>query len=67
MRTFSNEELAAECRREAAMRRRVYAHRVAEGKMLASKADEGIAMMDQAAERFQALADADNPMLGGTR
>lgn len=64
---FTHGECAAECRREAAMRRRVYPNAVSAHRMTASAAERRIAIMEFIAayfdERAQAEAAAREPRL----
>lgn len=53
------DEQAAECEREVAMRKRVYARWQADGKMSAAQAERGIARMEAAAATLRKLADAE--------
>ena len=53
------EDQAKECEREVAMRRRVYARRVQDGKMTQSAADLGIARMEAAAATLRQMAEAE--------
>jgi hypothetical protein len=56
----SYERLAACAKREVRYRKRVYWHRVAEGRMTLEQAEEEIACMEAMFEHFDALA---NPRL----
>jgi hypothetical protein len=57
---LSYDRLAACARREVRYRKRVYRHRVAEGRMTQEQAEEEIACMEAIFEHFDCLA---NPKL----
>jgi ribonuclease HI len=61
MADFTNKELAAEAKRESAMRRRVYGRWVQENRngMTQERADVAIAKMDAIAAHFDKLAAAE--------
>lgn len=59
MSRFTNRDKMRAAQREVGYRRFVYAKRVADGKMQQSKADEEIALMDEIAADYGALAEAD--------
>jgi hypothetical protein len=63
---FTFDRLAAAAEREVAFRRRVYAHRVAVGKMSQAKADEEIALMEAIAAHLRDQAQRDS-LFGGER
>jgi hypothetical protein len=56
---FTAREKATEARREEGYRRRVYARLVGEGKMKGHDADQRIALMQEIAEDYAALAEAE--------
>lgn len=58
-RAVTIEDQAAECEREVAMRRRVYARWSENGKMTAEQAQRGIDRMEAAATTLRRLADAE--------
>jgi hypothetical protein len=57
--TYSNEDKLAAVERELGYRRRVYARRVAEGKMTQKLADEQIAVFQAIAEDYRDRAAGD--------
>ena len=57
---FTNRDKMRAAQREAGWRRFVYERRVADGKMTRAKADEEIALMDEIAADYGALAGADD-------
>lgn len=58
--TFTNRDKMRCAQRESGYRRFVYGRRVADGKMKQTKADEEIAIMDEIAADYGALATADD-------
>lgn len=57
---FTFDRLAAAAEREVAFRRRVYARRVAVGKMSQAKADEEIALMEAITEHLRGQVERDS-------
>jgi hypothetical protein len=61
--TFSLEQKLAAVVRETSFRRRVYARRVAEGKMTQKLADEQIAVMEAIAADYDKAIAVQSPVL----
>jgi hypothetical protein len=60
---FTNIQKASEANREVGYRQFVYSKKVAEGSMKQDVAERRIAIMQEIADHFLALAEADEPKL----